>query len=79
MMLGHLDIHMQNNEVGPLAYTIYNLLQKYLNVKAKTKNSKRKIRGKSFLLFLATPQGLQDLSSPTRDQTWALSSESMES
>ena len=39
MMLGHLDIHMQNNEVGPLAYTIYNLLQKYLNVKAKTKNS----------------------------------------
>ena len=25
----------------------------------------------SFFFFLATPSGLQDLSSPTRDQTWA--------
>ena len=30
-------------------------------------------------LFLARPQGSWDLSSPTRDQTWALSSQSAES
>ena len=32
-----------------------------------------------FFFFLATPQGLWDLSSPTRDRTQALGSESMES
>ena len=33
----------------------------------------------AFFFFLATPLGLWDLSSPTRDQTWILCSESMES
>ena len=35
----------------------------------------------SFLFFsvLAMPHGLWDLNSPTRDQTWALSSENTES
>ena len=33
----------------------------------------------NFFFFLATQHGMQDFSSPTRDQTHALSSESTES
>ena len=32
-----------------------------------------------FILFLATPHGLWEFSSPTRDLTWALGTESVES
>ena len=53
MVLGKLDIHVQNN--GSLPYIVYKMNSKWskdLNIKAKTINLLEEKQGKIFMTFL---------------------------